>query len=272
MVLIQDILQHLKTLEVNKNIARLSFYNYFNLFHKKEEEFNFRTIENFFFKSLYFSFWQENIVFLQETLMLDLQNFSFNWPIKEFIKKELIYVKNSTNFLQYCEEIKNPFNHNLKTPTKNTDSLKKKANKTYDYQILIKNNRCLKVFTYPSNEKNIEIYTNLFFLKPPYLKNLPAISSLQYCYNFTLKTDQLHYIQVSPSETILFVKDSSQLFTGLVVSGYTYKITNSFTKLPLYKIELLYKNLNKIKKYFDLKKIQSIHHPLKKPNTYVDFN
>ncbi|MBE8222032.1 MAG: hypothetical protein HAW60_04800, partial [Bdellovibrionales bacterium] len=245
-----------------KNIARLSFYNYLNLFYKKEEEFTFKIIESFFLKSLHFSFWQENIVLLQDTIALDLQKFSVNWPIKEFMKKELIYVKNSTIFLQYSKEIKNSFNN----------CLDNKVKKTYDSQMLINHNKCLKVFTYPCNSKDIEIYTNLFFLNPPYLKNLPAITSLQYCYNFILKTNQMHYIQTSPLKTIVFFIDSSNLFTGLVVSGYAYEITNSFNKLPIHKIEPLCKSLSKIKKYFDLTKIQSIHKPLKKLDTYIDFN
>lgn len=291
MIQVKDILQHLKSLEIHKNIARLSFYNYLSLFHKKEEEFNFSTIEQFFLKSLYFSFWQENIISLQDSLILDLKQFSINGDIKELGKKELIYIRNPDTFLQYCEKIKNTDNYKSQTSLKKTissqqkttflnkptslsqtASSEKKLKKSYDSQFLINHNRTLKIFTYPSNEKEVKIYTNIFFLNPPYLTHLPAISLLQYSYNGSLKLDQLHYLQVSPSETIVFFQNKLQLFTGLFISGYTYKITNSFTKLPLHKIELLYKNLNKFQDYLNLRKPQAIQHLSKPLNSHLDFN
>lgn len=267
MFVIKDILQHLQKLELNKNIARLSFYNYLNLFHKKEESFNFSIVEKFFLKSLYFSFWQENIVSLQDSLLLDLKIFSFNWPIKNLTEKELIYIKNSNNLFNYCLGIKNSTQH-IPLVKKNPLSSKPKGKKSYNSQILTKHNRCLKVFTYPSNEKDIQVYTNLFFLNPPYLQNLPAITSLKYSYKTNLITDNLHYIQVSPSETIIFFQDKSLLFTGLIISGYTYKIIHSFTKSSLNKIGLLDKNLHKIQKYLDLKPIQDTHHASTNHNSY----
>ncbi|MBE8163319.1 MAG: hypothetical protein HAW63_04960 [Bdellovibrionaceae bacterium] len=272
MILVQDILQHLKSLEVSKNIARLSFYNYLNLFHKKEEEFNFTIVQKFFLKNLHFSFWKENIILLQDTLCLDLKRFSFSSLIKKMTEKELVYVKNSDNFLEYCKEIKNAFNRNTQDNKNASVLLNNRDKKIYEFQKLIKHNRCLKVFTHPCNKKEVNIYTNLFFLKPPYLQNLPAISSLQYDYTANLETNHLQYIQISSLEAIIFFKDNLQLFTGLVVSGHTYKITNSFTKLPLCKIELLGKHLDNIEKFFDLKKIQGIHCSVKKLNTNINFN
>lgn len=266
MLLIQDILQHLYKLELNKNIARLSFYNYLNLFYKKEESFDFSIVETFYLKSLYFSFWQENSISLQESLIHDLQAFSPLCSIKNLKKKELFYIKNFDNFFKCCFKIKDFIDK--KPSLINNNPASSHSKKSFERQKIIKHNLCLKVFTYATGEENMQIYTNLFFLKPPFLKHLPPITSLKFSFQKVLKPNSLHYLQSSPSETVIFFLDKNNLFTGLVISGYTYKIIHSFSKTPLNKIEFLKKNLDKLQKYLDLKLIQDTFQESNFPNHY----
>lgn len=203
--------QHLSSQNVQSNFALTALANYFHNFHSPKENLSSELINEFIFRSLEFSYWQENRSEMAQELLTQLESFSrhcrtdINFEeILPMNHMQVINIEEDAEFVKIAEE-------SLKNIEKPGEQRKfKKFKDGY-----------LVIHMYPDASIKVQHLTSFCYLRNGILNPLTDVS-LHYDASLLLKTDVPQKIRTSAFSTTTFFYESS-LIDYYSCKGYIFR-------------------------------------------------
>ena len=208
---VQLFVEHLESLEPQKNSARSTALNYFKYWQNPKEALTPALIQNFYRFALHFHFWTENKGFLSETIKSDLKSFALNHP----------------NIQGVLPHIFHPTELQLVPITQNTDAetICASTMKSLGEQInvlTISKRQCLTICM-AKNDYHIALFSRTALIQKDRLRPLSPLTRLRYDKDLSLKVGVTQRLQIDPLRFFQFQIDDSGKAKG-------YSLNNHFLK------------------------------------------
>ena len=234
------LIEHLKSIGYNKNIARLCFYNYLTYFHNKDIDLSpDQTVQEFVKKILFFQYWQERFNLMIATLESDLQSFypHFERSIKQFKNIEILAIKNKNNFYHLCKKY-SEHKHSENNQIRKTQFK------------LLNSKMALLIHECKIGGAIVETLPNIGMIDYANIKPIGAVSTLSYNSYSQLTTEKVNCLQINPSQQLIFKVNPQNTVDGVVLSGHVLNKVQCIKNKPLHAIQECQVALKGIEKHY----------------------
>jgi hypothetical protein len=239
MLTVEQLAQHLLSLNPKSSPARLAFYHYIKNFLKHEATFTQEMIDSFYDRAMTYQYWQINKKILGETIQADLeaiavrQQFAFDVSgIIHSAQLQVISLENRRDFLSIIEA-------EIKVRSKNGENIKTFSWTDKDLLLISLNSKGLL---------SAEIKTPVAFVVDGQLQLVRPHSRIIYSaeLEFLEGTDQ--YIQTSAMRIARFQAQGSRI-KGQFIQGTSFHTAEGFDK-PIDSIPELFQSVKSLERFF----------------------